>query len=104
MGHYQPDIIIEGYWVECTHGKAPRISAKIRQANRDLTECDPDHRGKIPMIVSRRDRGTDYVTVPLDHFLEILEEKQNLFEELSRTVDEIEAPPHIWANHMRGED
>lgn len=70
---FQPDVVIPGYWVECTHSKSPRINAKIKQALRDLNKTpDPEQKNKVPMIVSRQDREGDWVTVPLEHFLLLL--------------------------------
>lgn len=70
---FQPDVVIPDYWVECTHGKSPRINAKIKQALRDLNETpDATQKNKVPMIVSRQDRERDWVTIPLDHFLLLL--------------------------------
>ena len=72
MGAFQPDIVCPSYWVECTHSKAPRVYAKIKQANKDLTECDMEHRGKTPLIISRKNNGSDWATVPLDHLLGLI--------------------------------
>lgn len=74
MGALQPDLIVPDYWVECTHGKSPRVYSKIRQSNKDLTECSPEHRGKIPLIISRKDQGSDWATLPLDHLLYLMAE------------------------------
>lgn len=71
---FQPDVVIPGYWVECTHAKNPRINAKIKQALRDLNETpDPEQKTKIPIIISRQDREDDWVTMPLEHFLKLIE-------------------------------
>ena len=72
MGAFQPDVIIDDYWVECTHSKAPRVYGKIKQTNKDLNECDPEHRGKEPLIISRKDNGDDWATIKLDHFIYLL--------------------------------
>jgi len=79
MGAFQPDIVIPTYWVECTHGKTPRVYSKIKQANKDLTACDIEHRGKIPLIIHRKNNGEDYVTIELDHFMELLEDRKALW-------------------------
>ena len=71
---FQPDVIIPDYWIECTHSKNPRINAKIKQALKDLCHTpDNEHKSKIPAIVSRQDRQEDWVTIPLSHFLQLIE-------------------------------
>ena len=72
MGAHQPDLVVKDYWIECTHSASPRVYAKIAQSNKDLTECDHDHRGKTPLIISRKNQGSDWATLPLDHLLELI--------------------------------
>lgn len=82
MGAFQPDIVIADYWVECTHGKAPRVTAKIKQSNRDLVDCDNEHKHKEILVIHRKDNGSDYATVRLDHFLDLLTENKKVSPEV----------------------
>ena len=88
MGAYQPDIVCPTYWIEATHSKAPRIGSKIEQATRDLTQCDPEHREKIPLIISRKDHQKVWVTMPFSHFEELFKKANGWDEQLTPTVDE----------------
>jgi len=89
MGAYQPDIIIDDYWVECTHGKAPRVGAKIKQANKDLTGCNEEHKHKEILVIHRKDNGSDYATVRLDHFLVLLED-HHVRQSMLRYIDTLQ--------------
>ena len=70
---WQPDVVCPIYWAECTHSKSPRINAKIKQAIRDINQTpDPDQKLKVPLIVSRQDRGKDWATIPLEHLIDLI--------------------------------
>lgn len=96
MGAFQPDIVCPDYWVECTHGKAPRVYAKIKQVNKDLTECDMEHRGKTPLIVHRKNNCSDWATIPFDHLLDLLELQRQLTRQVNSGQDA--------SYHMKNDD
>jgi len=94
---YQPDVVVPTYWVECTVGKNPRINAKIKQAIRDMNETpDPEQKGKIPLIISKQDRETDYATVPLNHFLWLIKM-------VGQPLEEVDQPQQRKANSIHDE-
>jgi len=82
MGAYQPDVVCPIYWVECTHGKAPRIGSKITQSLKDLTRCDPEHRDKIPLVIHKKDHQKVWVTMPYTHFEELIRNTNTQREQL----------------------
>lgn len=49
------------HW-ECTHGAAPSVWGKYRQASRDAGE------GEVPVVVVKRDRGRPMVFMSLEDF------------------------------------
>lgn len=69
-GHDEPDVVGTPWWVECCHGKAPNIRAKYMQAIAAITAAGTALQG--PLVITRRDREDDLVTLPLDLFMRII--------------------------------
>lgn len=68
---------IEGtgpYWVECKARKgSPPVYPAIDQAKADMKGSRPD---AIPLIVTKKNNHGIYVTMPIDHFMELLRDSQ----------------------------
>jgi hypothetical protein len=65
-GAEEPDVVLEGYHIECKVGKLPGIRAAYRQALRDAKE------NTIPLAIIRDDRQQPFVVIAFEHFLPML--------------------------------
>jgi hypothetical protein len=65
-GREEADVVMPIFHPECKVGAAPNIRAAYAQAT-----ADSEGKGKIPIVVSKRDGEKPLVTISLDDFLEV---------------------------------
>ena len=67
-GEEAADVVIPDFWIECKRKRAPDIRAAFEQARLGARVF-----GKIPLAITRKDRGRTLVTMDLDCLLAMLE-------------------------------
>lgn len=65
-GEEAADVVIPDFWIECKRKRAPDIRAAFEQAQVGRLF------GKIPLVITRKDRGRTLVTMDLDCLVEML--------------------------------
>jgi len=68
-GGEAPDVEIPAFWIECKIGKSPNIRKAMEQAT-----IASDGSGKMPIVVSKRDRERALVTMDIGDWIEIIGE------------------------------
>ena len=72
-GAVEPDVITQGWWIECKVGKRPNITAAIDQAVRDLKRAPTRPDTTVPVAIVKQDYKTATVTMRLNDWLDLLE-------------------------------
>jgi hypothetical protein len=69
FGHDDPDVKTPHFWVECKHGKEPKIRAAMEQAMDAMKKKGID---MYPIAVTRKDHNPIYCTMLFSHWKYIM--------------------------------
>lgn len=68
---HKADVENTPYWIECSHGRRINVMAKLLQAAKATD-------GRMPIAVTRRNRGPSIATLSLEHLVTLLRDVELL--------------------------